>query len=181
VPPPSRTKNALRQIYLAPWRIDVVVREGVESPVPANELARLATRALRTASAPSPASLGLILSDDEELASLNAEHMGHDGPTDVLSFPLLPVSTFPQHAGQDAAVRAAAPPSAFALPPGRRPHLGDIILSVERAFEQAPETPLDELRQLVVHGVLHICGWDHAIDVERDAMRALERNVLVAE
>ena len=106
--------------------------------------------------------------------------MGHEGPTDVLSFPLLPVSVFPKHAGQDPAVRTA-PQSDFALPPGRRPHLGDIILSVERAFEQAPESPLDELRQLVVHGVLHICGWDHALDEERDAMRALERKVLAAE
>jgi probable rRNA maturation factor len=177
----SRTKNALRPIYLSPWRIDFVVREGVKSPVPANELARLATRALRAAMAPSPASLGLILSDDEEMASLNQEHMGHEGPTDVLSFPLLPVSAFPRHAGQDAAARAAAPELAFVLPPGRRPHLGDIVVSVERAFEQAPQTPHDELRQLVVHGVLHICGWDHASDVERDAMRALERDVLAAD
>jgi rRNA maturation RNase YbeY len=54
------------------------------------------------------------------------------------------------------------------------------VLSVERAFAQAPEAPLDELRQLVVHGVLHICGWDHAIAKERDAMRSLERDILGA-
>ena len=128
------------------------------------------------AKATSQASLGLILSNDEELASLNEQHMGHEGPTDVLSFPLLPPSAFPKHVGQDPNVRTAQ--HAFALPPGRRPHLGDIILSVERAFDQAPESPLDELRQLVVHGVLHVCGWDHANPEERDAMRALERKVL---
>ena len=148
----------------------------MNSPLPASSLANVATRALDAAGARSPASLGLILSDDAELASLNEQHMGHVGPTDVLSFPLLPPSVFPKHPGQDAAARAER--SSFVLPPGRRPHLGDIILSVERAFEQAPEAPLDELRQLVVHGVLHICGWDHAIDEERDAMRALERKVL---
>ena len=148
----------------------------MNSPLPASSLANVATRALDAAGARSPASLGLILSDDDELQSLNEKHMGHEGPTDVLSFPLLPPSDFPEHPGQDPEVRTHKPD--FVLPPGRRPHLGDIILSVERAFEQAPEAPLDELRQLVVHGVLHICGWDHAIDDERDAMRALERKVL---
>ena len=159
-----------------PWLIEVPSQPGVTSPIPADEIAVLAGRALFQAGAPSPASLTVILSDDAELAALNEEHMGHEGPTDVLSFPLLPPSAFPEHAGQDPAVRAAQPD--FVLPPGSHPHLGDIILSVERAFEQAPETPLDELRQLVVHGVLHICGWDHAIEEERDAMRALERKVL---
>jgi ssRNA-specific RNase YbeY (16S rRNA maturation enzyme) len=50
-----------------------------------------------------PAILGLILADDAELAALNAEHMGHEGPTDVLSFPLLSPGAFPEHAGQDPA------------------------------------------------------------------------------
>jgi probable rRNA maturation factor len=128
--------------------------------------------ALTAAKAPSPASIGLILSDDDELAQLNAEHMGHDGPTDVLSFPLV-----------DA--RAAD----FRLPPGSRVHLGDVVVSVERAIVQAEQgrggqtgdvawTPADELRLLVVHGTLHICGWDHAQPEEEAAMRALEQQIL---
>ena len=88
-------------------------------------------------------------------------------------------SAFPAHPGQDPAPEGSA--REFALPPGRRPHLGDIVMSVERAFAQAPDAPIDELRQLVVHGVLHICGWDHATDEERDAMRALEREILSAQ
>ena len=154
----------------------MVVRPAVKSPVSARSLATLAARALTAADAPPPGSLAVFLSDDEELASLNEQHMGHEGPTDVLSFPLLPPSAFPGHAGQDPASRAAQ--QEFALPPGRRPHLGDIVVSVERAFAQAPDSPIDELRQLVVHGVLHICGWDHARDEERDGMRALEREIL---
>lgn len=163
-------------VYLPPWRVDVSTRAGVRSPVSRAELARVAARALTVAGAPSPASLALILSDDRELAALNVQHMGHEGPTDVLSFPLLPVGAFPRHAAQDAAVRKAAP--RFVLPPGRRPHLGDIVISVERARAQAPGSVDDELRQLVVHGVLHVCGWDHALAAERDAMRALERAIL---
>jgi probable rRNA maturation factor len=165
-------------IYLRPWRIDVEARRGVRSPVALSALARLATHALTLCRAPSPASLGLILSDDRELAALNVKHMGHDGPTDVLSFPLLPVDAFPRHAGQAPTARAVGPAARFALPPGRRPHLGDVVVSVERAAAQAPGSLEDELRQLVVHGVLHICGWDHAAPAERDAMRALESKVL---
>jgi probable rRNA maturation factor len=54
------------------------------------------------------------------------------------------------------------------------------VLSVERAAAQAPGSLEDELRQLVVHGVLHICGWDHAAPAERDAMRALQSKVLAS-
>ena len=169
-------RNEAWPIYLQPWRIDVSARPGVHSPVSRAALARLAARALTVAHAPSPGSVALILSNDAELAALNVQHMGHAGPTDVLSFPLLPPGAFPRHPGQDPVVRGRA--REFALPPGRRPHLGDIVVSVERAGAQAPGSVEDELRQLVVHGVLHICGWDHAVAQERDAMRALESEIL---
>lgn len=135
-----------------------------------------------------PASIGLILADDRELSELNVTHLGHEGPTDVLSFPLLPPAAFPTHEGAPARP-AGAPATSFALPPGRRPHLGDIVLSVERAVEQAVAgrgghtgdvrwSPPDELRLLVIHATLHICGWDHAEPAEEAAMRALERRLL---
>ena len=82
---------------------------------------------------------GLILADDAELASLNAEHMGKDGPTDVLSFPLLPPEAFPRHPGKAAGHGPAGAP--FALPPGDAPHLGDVVVSVERAIDQAEAGP----------------------------------------
>lgn len=173
-------------VYLPPWRIDVSARDAVRSPLSSRAIAKAAARALGAASAPSPASIAVILSDDGELAALNAEHMGQDGPTDVLSFPLLAASAFPPHPGS---AEPAAPSAEFALPPRRRPHIGDILISVERAREQAEQarggqtgdvawSVADELRLLVTHGVLHVCGWDHANPVERDAMRALERKLL---
>ena len=77
-------------------------------------------------------------------------------------------------------------------PPGARVELGDIVVSVERAIEQAEQgrgghtsdvswSAADELRLLVVHGTLHICGWDHAAPEEEAAMRALERKLLGIE
>jgi probable rRNA maturation factor len=168
--------------------VDLVIREGLQSPIPAMVLARTVGAALDIAGAPSPASIGLILTDDQELAELNEAHLGKTGPTDVLSFPLLPPEAFPTHPGaSDPSGRRSGP--TFVLPPGRRPHLGDIVVSVERAIEQAVQgrggqtgdvrwTPADELRLLVTHGTLHICGWDHLEPAEEVAMRALESRLL---
>lgn len=173
---------------MSPWRVDVSLRPGVPRILPATALARAMTAALAAAEAPRPASIGLILSDDRELRELNAEHMGVTGPTDVLSFPLLPPGAFPAHEGQS---RSGAVTSAvdFQLPPRARPHLGDVVVSVERAVAQAEAgrggwtgdrrwAPADELRLLVVHGTLHVCGWDHAEPAEEAAMRRLEADLL---
>jgi rRNA maturation RNase YbeY len=211
--------------------IEVVVRDGITAPLTPAECTSVLQTALEAAGAPAGGMVTLTLSDDAELAALNETHIGKDGPTDVLSFPLLPPSAYPPHEGQDGAVRGAsdarpgmttlpgteaepgaepetgaeAEPgqivrpgtegtdateaSAFVLPPGMAPHLGDIVVSVERAIVQA-ETgsgghagdvrwdPADELRLLITHGALHLCGWDHATPDEEAAMRALERRLL---
>ena len=178
-------------IYLAPWRVDVTVRPGVPRLAPARAIARIVAKALTAAGAPAPASVGVILSDDRELAALNHSAMAKEGPTDVLSFPLLPPADFPPHAGQDGAARLRSRMPRFQLPPGRRPHLGEIVISVERAVGQATGglggqtgdlrwTPAEELRLLVTHGVLHLCGWDHAEPAEEAAMRATESRLLGA-
>jgi probable rRNA maturation factor len=169
----------VRSIYRPPWRIDVTVRPDVVPVASVASLAGAAARALDSTTAPRPASIGLVLSDDDELASLNEEHMGLRGPTDVLSFPMLPTAAFTR----GSAVRSDP------RPPGTRPHLGDVVVSVERARAQAEAgfggqtgdvrwSPADELRLLVTHGVLHICGWDHAMPEDEAAMRALERQLL---
>jgi probable rRNA maturation factor len=143
-------------------------------------LARAAAAALDAAGAPEPGSVTVVLSDDAELAELNREHLGHRGPTDVVSFPMLEVTAFAPDRPRER--RAAA---------GRVPriHIGDIAISVERAIEQAETgrggqtgtvrwSPADELRLLVTHGALHLCGWDHAEPGDEAAMRALERRLL---
>ena len=168
-----------RSLYRPPWRIDVDVRDGVSSPASIAALARAIAAALDVVAGPSPASIGLILTDDAEIAALNVEHMCHEGPTDVLSFPLLPPSAFgPGGSAPD-----------IPRPPGSRIHLGDIVVSVERAIAQASTgrggqtgdvrwSPSDELRLLVTHGTLHICGRDHATPSDEREMRALEQRLL---
>jgi probable rRNA maturation factor len=168
-----------RAIYRGQWRIDVTVRDHVRPPVSVAALARAVASALDAVGAPPPASIGLILSDDAELARLNARHLGTPGPTDVLSFPLLPPDAFVP----------GAPPPVVPRPPRTRIHLGDVIVSVERALDQAASgrggqtgdirwSAADELRLLVTHGTLHVCGLDHAEPAEEAAMRALETRLL---
>ena len=198
-----------RTVYLPPWRVDVIRRSGIRSRLPATTVATALTRALAAAGAPSPGSVAIVLTDDAELAELNAEHMGIDGPTDVLSFPMLPPETFGREgrragtnaaAGASAGSGAAAGTNAGPTAPsivgqggrGRhRVHIGDIAISVERAIEQAEEgrggqtgdvrwSAADELRLLVTHGALHLCGWDHVEPEEEAEMRALEADLLRA-
>ena len=152
----------------------MVQRAGIWSPISASAIAAAAIGALAAAGAPPPGSVTILLTDDPELAELNLEHMGIEGATDVLSFPMLQPGEFPSPV--PAANR-------------RRTHIGDIAISVERAIEQAAEgrggqtgdvawSAEDELRLLVTHGTLHLCGWDHAEPEEEAAMRALERRLL---
>ncbi len=183
------TGDRFRSLYRDHWRFDLVARSNVPRLLSDAEIARVAARALVAAGAPNPASLSLILSSDSELSGLNATHMGESGPTDVLSFPLLPPGAYPDHPGKS--VATTGKPALFMLPPAARQQLGDIVVSVERAIAQAGAgrggqtgdvscSPSDELRLLITHGVLHVCGWDHADPVEERAMRVLEQRLLAA-
>lgn len=179
-----------RPVYLGACRIDVVRRTGTSPILSDAFLARTVARALEAAGAPTPASVTLVLTTDEELSELNRTHLDKDGPTDVLSFPMLPDRAFPAHPGQDPArlEQEIAPPGPEPAP-GSRTHIGDIAISVERAIDQARSghggqtgdvrwSPADEIRLLATHGTLHLCGWDHAQPDEEAAMRSLEQRLL---
>ena len=179
----------VRSIYLPPYRIELDVRPGIHRVLPAIALARCLAAALQAGGAPEPVSAGLILADDRELARLNAAHLGKHGPTDVLSFPLQSPAAYPAHPGRPEGAEQGRTAPVFRLPPGVRLHLGEVVISVERAVAQAEGgrggqagdvrwAAADELRLLVVHGGLHLCGWDHGEPEEEAAMRALERAVL---
>jgi probable rRNA maturation factor len=108
---------------------------------------------------PRPAELGIVLGDDALLRRLNRAWRGEDKPTNVLSFPA------------QGEVRPAGAPVL----------LGDVVLAFETvsAEARAQGKPLaDHLRHLVVHGVLHLLGFDHARAIEARRMEALERTVL---
>ena len=105
------------------------------------------------------AELSVLLCDDAFILPLNRDYRGKDRPTDVLSFS--------QREGEDG--------------DPEDPVLGDVVISVETAGRQAAERghALEhELRVLLVHGVLHLLGYDHEVDEEAEEMEALERDLL---
>jgi probable rRNA maturation factor len=106
----------------------------------------------------------LHLVSDAHMRTLNAAHRGADSATDVLSFPL----------------HDSARPD-FVLPPNEPINLGDVVVSYPRALAQAEDfghSPERELAYLVAHGVLHILGYDHETDGDRERMRYLEEEAL---
>ncbi|HEV2300814.1 MAG TPA: rRNA maturation RNase YbeY [Stellaceae bacterium] len=149
---------------------DVILRrDGWSNACP--EVRRLVRAAARRAVArgmadrgwPPPARLevAILLADDSELARLNRRFRGKPGPTNVLSFP------------------ASAPGAATA--PGTPLVLGDVALALETVVREAAEQqkPLpDHLAHLVVHGVLHLIGYDHHSAADAARMESLEKSIL---
>ena len=111
--------------------------------------------------------IGLVITDDETVWTLNREYRGIDRTTDVLSFALGETKE-----GED---------ESFIMPPDDVLHLGEVIISFPQAQRQAEEYNHSleyELSLLVAHGVLHLLGYDHENDAERKEMTGLERKVL---
>jgi probable rRNA maturation factor len=103
---------------------------------------------------------GIVLADDRQVRQLNASYRGKDAPTNVLSFPF------------------QAPPGGV---PEDEPYLGDVVLAAETIGREAAErgiAPTAHLQHLVVHGLLHLLGFDHATDAEAEEMEHLEAEIL---
>jgi len=101
----------------------------------------------------------IILTDDAQIQELNKQYRGIDAPTDVLSFP-----------------------SGDTDPDSNRLYLGDVVISYPRAQAQAEAEghPVEaELQLLVVHGVLHLSGYDHVEGQGKSKMRAAQAEILV--
>lgn len=123
--------------------------------------------------------LSIFFVTEADIADLNAEHMNEAGPTDVLSFPIDGGEVLEVVSGPTGASRGPdrSPPDRGDLPL----LLGDIVICPEVAQRQAPGhagTLDDEMALLVVHGVLHILGWDHDTADKTAAMQRRERDLL---
>jgi probable rRNA maturation factor len=129
-----------------------VATEGVRIPVARERVASLAEGVLR-AERVRDATVSVAFVTDRRIAALNREHLGHSGPTDVISFAFEPVGT----AGEV---------------------VGDVYISpgVARKNAQAHGRGVrEELLRLVVHGVLHVVGHDHPEDASRYHSRMWKR------
>lgn len=139
--------------------IYLTISESFASSVPEEALLTSARAALQTRQVnEDEVDLTIVFDDDARIQELNRQFSGINAPTDVLSFPANVVD-----------------------PETGRLYLGDMIISVPRAEAQALEAGLsleDELKILVVHGALHLLGFDHSTDVDKKKMWAAQKNIL---
>jgi probable rRNA maturation factor len=109
-----------------------------------------------------PAAVAVAFSSDAVVRRLNATYRDKDTSTNVLSFP--------------------APDAAWAADVADDPRaLGDVVLAVETVLAEAASAgipPAHHFQHLLIHGVLHLAGYDHATDAEAEAMEALETTLL---
>ncbi len=153
--------------------VEAEALEGATRALVSHEAVRaLCARVLEEEEIEDAAGLTIVFADDALLRSLNREHRDVDAPTDVLSFP-----AWESGLEDDDFTPPEVPRDADE--PGR--YLGDIAISVETAVRQAAEAGLtteEELAHLVLHGLLHILGYDHETPEDDAEMRAREEAVL---
>ena len=153
-----------------------VADEQSAQPVDVARWEQLARNVLSAEGVSGDAELALLFIDEPAMAELNQRFMGADGPTDVLAFPI-----------DDDDVLIGRSPDGSTSGPDRGPLgdvpllLGDVVVCPAVAARNAPShagTYDDELALLVVHGILHVLGMDHAEPEETAVMQARERDLL---
>jgi len=146
--------------------INVLFDEGFEGAIDEGFLREVAANAL-TAEKQSDAEMGILVTGQEKMRQIHKEYMGEDEPTDVLSF----------------AMKEKGPADApdFVFPSGDAVHLGEVIISYPQAEMQAVErghSARKEVAILLIHGVLHLLGYDHDQSEHQKKMQAREKAIL---
>jgi probable rRNA maturation factor len=157
---------APQQRALAASRIDIRIAPQFRTVVRAAWLRAIARQVLAAEGVGGPAHVGIVVADDETVRELNQRFLGLDEPTDVLSFGL-----------------AAADEAPFALPPEEEASLGEVVIAYPTALRQAEEAgrPAEvEVAHLLVHGLLHLLGYDHERPEDEGAMRRREEEILAS-
>lgn len=145
----------------SPVDIDISIEAGAwpDEAVLTRLVDRAVTAAFAETGIEGTSELSIVFSDDAQIRTLNAGWRGKDKPTNVLSFPAFPLS-------KDGP-----------LPP----MLGDIVLAAETVAREAAleDKPVaNHITHLVIHGLLHLLGYDHETDAEAEEMEAIERAAL---
>ncbi len=142
------------------WRNAIEDVDGFANVLVSTVIGVMTREALLTQSmTASPIECSIVFAEDAFVQKLNAEYRGKNSPTNVLSFP-------------------AKTPS---LPPGAPRQLGDVVLAYEttcREAESQGKTTSDHVSHLLVHGLLHLLGYDHVEEEEAVFMERLETGVL---
>lgn len=160
----------------------ILMAQDVDSELPERyreDIETVVSRVLQTEQCPYDCEVNITFTDDDGIRNLNRDFRGLDVPTDVLSFPM---TDYQEPADFSCLKTEEARLSSFNLETGEL-LLGDIIISLERAQEQAQEYGHSERRELcflVAHSMLHLLGYDHMEEVERTLMETKQAELLEA-
>ena len=150
--------------------INVLVDDGLEGCPETSWLQNVAEQVLVALNTGSATELGLFITSQERVRQLNQSYLGKDEPTDVLAFSMLPTQQPPE---------SDSPP--FVAPPDGLLHLGEVIVSYPQAVIQAGEHqhPVKkEIAILIIHGILHLLGYEDDTPESKQHMSAKETEVL---
>lgn len=155
--PDSPSLNVIVRIEDEAWLGDLPAAHALSSDAALAALAGSSSQAMARS-----IEVGLLLTSDEAMRALNRDYRGQDRPTNVLAF-------------------EAGEPEGEAMAAGQTLLLGDVVLARETLLREAQaqdKAPADHLRHLVVHGVLHLLGFDHEAEAEAARMEAAEIEIL---
>ncbi len=147
--------------------INVLIDEGLEGCPEVSWLQSVAEQVLVAQDTGSSVEMGLVIATQERVQQLNLGYLGRDEPTDVLAFSAI------EETGAD------LPP--FVMPPDGVLHLGEVIISYPQAVIQAEErqhSVKKEIAILIIHGVLHLLGYEHDKPELKQQMSARENEIL---
>ena len=151
---------------LRAMEINILIDEGLAADLEPAWLEAVAGEVLVAEGVGADTEVELLVSTQERIQQLNRDYRGKDEPTDVLSF---------------SAREQAADSPPFIPPPDGVLHLGEVIISYPQALKQAEERghPLKkELAILLIHGLLHLLGYDHEEEAQEHRMQAREKELL---
>jgi len=146
--------------------IDVLIEDGVPARLDAERLRGVAKQVLKAQGVGPEAAMGLVIATGERIRQLNRGYLGKDRPTDVIAFAMLP-----EDGEKDS----------FVMPPDGVKHLGEVIVSYPQAAIQADEQghSVDrELTILIIHGILHLLGYDDQETGPKRRMNEREAEIL---
>ncbi|MEE9398656.1 MAG: rRNA maturation RNase YbeY [Dehalococcoidales bacterium] len=150
--------------------INVLIEENFGNCPEASWLRGVVEQTLITQNIESDIELGLVITTQEKVQELNLNYRGEDKPTDVLAFYMV---TKVEETGTGSA--------AFVIPPDGVRHLGEVIISYPQAVVQAEEhqhSIKKEIAILIIHGILHLLGYDHDRPEPERQMRAREMEII---
>ena len=152
--------------------INVLIDEDYERYLGVSWLQSVAEQTLVAQDASSKAELGLVITNQKRVQQLNRSYLGRDEPTDVLAFSMLP---------EPSATGESEDSSPFVQPPDGVLHLGEVIISYPQAVIQAEEhhhSVKREIAILIIHGVLHLLGYEHDKPELEHQMQTREKEIL---